>query len=332
MSDSISGFAPYDSRSLMPEEMQAIRVHEHGNPSVLRYESAERPEPAADELLVRVRGAGLNPVDAAARSGQIEYPLPWIPGWDLSGTITAVGESVTDFEVGNSVYGLARFPDVGNAYAEYATVPAADVTAKPDTLDHIGAAGLPMVALTAWEALFEQGNLQKGDRVLIHAAAGGVGHIAVQLATHHGATVVGTAADYNREFLTDLGVDQFIDYEDTQFEEVIDEPVDLVLDAIGGETGERSLSVLREGGIIAPLLDSQPEEQLDTHGVENRQVGVEADGETLSEITTLIDDGAVIPTVSETYPLADATGAHEELESHHARGKLVLEPEIDTDD
>ena len=315
----------------MSEEMQAIRVHEHGDPSVLRYESITRPEPAADELLVRVHGAGLNPVDAAGRRGQFEYPLPWIPGWDLSGTVAAVGESVTDFDAGDSVYGLARFPDVGNAYAEYAAVPAADVVEKPEALDHTTAAGVPMVALTAWQALFDQGELQEGDRVLIHAAAGGVGHIAVQLAAHHGATVIGTATGYNREFLTDLGVDQFIDYENTQFEAAIDEPVDLVLDAIGGETGERSLSVLREGGIVTPLLDAPPEEQLDAHEVESRQVGVEADGETLSEITALIDDGAVIPTVAEIYPLADATAAHEELESHHARGKLVLEPDIDTE-
>jgi NADPH:quinone reductase-like Zn-dependent oxidoreductase len=150
-----------------------------------------------------------------------------------------------------------------------------------------------MVALTAWQALLEQGNLQEDDRVLIHAAAGGVGHITVQLALHHGATVIGTAAGYNHEFLTDLGIDQFIDYEDTQFEDAIDDPVDLVLDAIGGKTGERSLSVLCEGGIITPLLDAPPEEQLDAHTVEIHQVGVEADGETLSEIPTLIDDGAI---------------------------------------
>ncbi|WP_256686155.1 NADP-dependent oxidoreductase [Halococcus qingdaonensis] len=314
----------------MAEEMQAIRVHEHGDPSVLRYESVERPEPTADELLVRVRGAGLNPVDTAGRYGQIEYPLPWIPGWDLSGTVAAVGDAVTDFEVGDSVYSLARFPAAGNAYAEYATVPAADVAPQPETIGHTTAAGVPMVALTAWQALFEQGDLQDGDRVLIHAAAGGVGHIAVQLALQHGATVIGTAAGYNQQFLTDLGVDQAIDYETTQFDDAIDEPVDLVLDAIGGKTGERSLSVLREGGTITPLLDAPPEEQLDAYGVDSQQVGVEADGDTLSEIATLIDEGAVTPTIADTYPLADATAAHEELESDHARGKLVLEPDSDT--
>ncbi|EMA42428.1 NADPH:quinone reductase [Halococcus morrhuae DSM 1307] len=311
--------------------MQAIRVHDYGDPSMLRYESVERPDPAVDELLVRVRGAGLNPVDTAGRYGQIEYPLPWIPGWDLSGTVAAVGDAVTDFKIDDDVYSLARFPDAGNAYAEYATVPATDVAAKPATIDPPTAAGVPMVALTAWEALFEQGDLQDDDRVLIHAAAGGVGHIAVQLALQHGATVIGTAAGYNQPFLTDLGVDQAIDYETTQFDDAIDEPVDLVLDAIGGKTGERSLSLLRAGGTITPLLDAPPEEQLDAHGVDSQQVGVEADGDTLSEIATLIDDGAVTPTIAECYPLADATAAHEELESDHARGKLVLEPDSATD-
>ena len=316
----------------MTTEMNAIRVHEYGESSELRYESVERPEPAGDELLVRVRGAGVNPVDAVARRGRLNYQLPWIPGWDLSGTVAAVGESVTDFEVGDSVYGLTRFPAAGGTYAEYATVPATDIDTKPEVLGHIAAAGVPMVALTAWQALFDRGGLQEDDRVLIHAAAGGVGHIAVQLANHRGATVIGTASGYNREFLTELGVDQFIDYEETPFEEAIDEPVDLVVDAVSGETYARSLSVLREGGTIATLLDPPSDEQPDVHEVESRRVAVEANGKTLSEITSLIEDGAVVPTVSAVYPLSDATAAHEDIEGQHARGKLVLEPDGGADE
>jgi NADPH:quinone reductase-like Zn-dependent oxidoreductase len=311
----------------MTDEMHAVRVHEYGDLSALQYEDAPRPEPANDEVLVEVHAAGVNPVDASARQGEVgDYSLPWIPGWDLSGVVEATGEDVMEFDIGTPVYGLVRFPDAGNAYAEYAAVPADEIVAKPATLDHTHAAGLPMVSLTAWQALFEKGNLSEGDRVLVHAAAGGVGHIAVQLAKSRGAHVIGTASGYNEEFLADLGVNEFVNYREERFEEEID-AVDLVVDAVGGETQERSFEVLKEGGTLASLLGDPSEDRADEYGVHDQRVGVQPNGDALAEISELVDVGDVTPTVDSTFPLTDAREAHEELEGEHARGKIVLQTE-----
>lgn len=308
----------------MSGEMNAIRVHEFGGADVLQYETAPQPEPAADEVLVRVRAAGVNRVDTAVREGNFgEVPFPWIPGWDLSGTVEAVGADVTEFEEDDEVYGLVRFPEPGNADAEYATMPANEIVEKPDRLDHTEAAGVPMVALTAWQALIDKGELSEGQRVLIHAAAGGVGHMAVQLAKSQGAHVIGTASGYNEEFLRDLGVNEFINYRETRFEEELDD-VDLVVDAIGGDTREHSYEVLTEGGILAALVGELSDERAKEYGVHARRVGVRPNAATLSEISELIDAGEVEPTISTTLPLADAPEAHEQIEEGHTRGKIVL--------
>lgn len=308
----------------MSGEMNAIRVHEFGGPDVLQYETAPQPEPAPDEVLVRVHAAGVNRVDTAVREGNFgEVPFPWIPGWDLSGTVEAVGTDVTEFEEDDEVSGLVRFPEPGNADAEYAAVPANEIVEKPEALDHTEAAGVPMVALTAWQALFDKGELSKGQRVLIHAAAGGVGHMAVQLAKSQGVHVIGTASGSNEGFLRNLGVDEFVNYRETRFEEELDD-VDLVVDAIGGETREHSYEVLTEGGILAALVGDISDEQAEEYGVHARRVGVRPDAATLSEVSELIDAGEVEPTISTTLPLADAPKAHEQIAEGHTRGKIVL--------
>ncbi|XVH33296.1 NADP-dependent oxidoreductase (plasmid) [Haloferacaceae archaeon DSL9] len=307
----------------MPDVMNAILVHEYGDPSVLQYEEIPRPEPVSGELLVQVHAAGVNPVDAFARQGNFgEFSLPWIPGWDLSGVVESVTET-TAFEVGDSVYGLVRFPAPGQTYAEYASVPAVEVVEKPNTIGHTEAAGVPLVSLTAWQALFEKGELEEGERVLIHGGAGGVGHIAIQLAKAKGAQVITTASGYDEDFLRDLGADEFVNYREERFEDVIDE-VDLVVDTIGGDTQGRSFEVVTEGGVIASLRGTPSEELADEYGVHGRRVRVQPNAEALAEIGELIDAGDLMPTIGTVLPLSEARAAHEEVEGTHARGKIVL--------
>lgn len=313
-------------------EMDAIRVHEYGNEDVLRLEQVPRPEPDDDELLVRVRAAGVNPIDWMVREGYVDDALapslPYIPGWDFSGVIEAVGAERSAFEVGDEVFGLVRMPDPGNTYAEYATAPVEDVILKPETLSHREAAAVPMVALTAWHALFEEGELQAGERVLIHAAAGGVGHMAVQFANHVGAHVIGTASGRNEEFLKGLGVDEFVDYREQQFEDEVHD-VDVVLDAVGGDTLERSISVLKRGGRLVTLPEPPSEDIIEkTRADRDATVhwfSVEPDTTTLSEVRTLLEDGQVQVTVSDVWPLSEARAAQRESQRGHVRGKLVLE-------
>jgi len=318
--------------------MNAIRAHEFGDPDVLALEDVSQPEPAADEALVRVHAASVNPIDWIVRRGEFDDPIratrPWIPGWDLSGVVESVGSDVETLSPHDAVHGMVRMPRSGSAYAEYATVPADEVVRKPASLDHVGAAAVPMVGLTAWRALFEEVSVGPGDRVLIHAAAGGVGHVAVQLAKAAGATVVGTASGNNERFLRDLGVDEFVDYRIERFEAVVDD-VDVVLDGVGGDTLERSAEVLVEGGDLVTLPVEPDAEQRDRlrreHGVETHWFSVEPDAAVLGEIDALVDEGWVEPVVSETYPLAEAAAAHDESETGHVRGKLVLDVRAESD-
>lgn len=312
--------------------MKAIRVHEYGDADVLQYEEMPRPEPTAGELLVRVRAAGVNPIDWLVREGYVDEALspslPYIPGWDLSGSIETVGTDVSAFETGEDVFGLVRLPDPGNTYAEYATVPADDVVLKPEPLSHREAAAVPMVALTAWRALFEVGGLRQGERVLIHAGAGGVGHMAVQFANNRGVHVIGTASGRNEEYLRTLGVDEFIDYDKQQFEDEVQD-VDLVLDAIGGEVLERSISVLKHDGRIVTLPEP-PSEEISTTAETERNAtihwfSVEPNAATLSEIRTLIEDEQIDVTISDVWPLSEASTAQRESQRGHVRGKLVLQ-------
>ena len=309
--------------------MKAIRIYQYGGPEVLAYQDAPQPVPKSHELLVRVRAAGINPIDWKTRagggiSGRLTNPFPLILGWDISGVVEAVGDAVVDFAVGDEVYGMPRFPAVAAAYAEYVTVPTTDVARKPASIDHPQAAALPLVSLTAWQALFDAGKVTAGQRLLIHAAAGGVGHIAVQLAKWKGAVVFGTASARNKDFLGELGVDQFINYQTTPFETIATE-VDLVLDSMSGETRERSWQTLKKGGVLVSILGPASAEMAAQYGVRTEKVLVQPNQAQLIELAQLVDAGHLKPVIDTVFPLRDAQKAHQQLEQGHTRGKIILE-------
>jgi NADPH:quinone reductase-like Zn-dependent oxidoreductase len=306
--------------------MKAIRIYEYGGRETLRYEDAPIPEPKAGELLVRVKAAAVNPVDVQVREGRLKellgHELPLIPGWDASGVIEAVGEGVSKFDVGDAVFARPVTARQGT-YAEYAVIHEGEAAFKPQTLDHIRAAAVPLAALTAWQALFDAGKLAEGQTVLIHGAAGGVGHFAVQFAKHVGARVLATASARNQEFVSRLGADEVIDYGAARFEEAAD-GVDVVLDAVGGETQERSFEVLRERGRLISTVSEPSRRLAESKNVHAQLLVARPDGELLARVCKMLDRGEVSPTVEVVLPLAEAQRAHELIESGHTRGKIVL--------
>lgn len=313
----------------MTETMKAICIHRFGGPDLLSYQGLPRPVPAADEVLIRVHGAGVNPVDWKTRTGSVPWkgsidPFPLILGWDVAGMVEAVGRDVTGFAAGDAVYGMIRFPEPAGTYAEYATAPSDHVLPKPGCVDFLEAAALPLVSLTAWQALFEAGELEAGQTVLIHGAAGGVGHVAVQLAKSRGARVIGTARGRDSDFLYGLGIDAHVDFETTRFEDVVRD-VDLVLDTLGGEVQRRSWGVLRRGGMLVSLrTTSDLEENARACDVRARRILVRPETEHLARINALVESGKLRPTLAAVYPLQEARQAQEQLERGPTRGKLVL--------
>jgi NADPH:quinone reductase-like Zn-dependent oxidoreductase len=313
----------------MAATMRALVTHQWGGPEELRLEEVPRPEAGEGEVLVRVAAAGINPVDwktrrdggLMARRG-VEPPV--ILGWDISGVVEAVGPGVDGFAVGDEVFGLPKFPKAVGGYAEYVAAPAADLARKPTNIGHADAASLPLVALTALQAL-EAADLQAGQLVLIHGAAGGVGSVAVQLAKARGARVAGTASTPNQQMLRDIGVDIPIDYTTTNFADVVSD-VDVVLESRGGETRQRSWGVLRKGGIMVSILGPLPQEDADAHGVRATSLLVHPSGAQMQQIADLVQSGAVRPIVQEAFPFARAADAHRTAEAGHVRGKLVLIP------
>ena len=307
--------------------MKAVAMHAYGGPEVLKYEDAARPDPATGEVLVRVHAAAVNPVDWKVRAGHLRgflnYSLPLIPGWDLSGVVEATGAGVTDWKQGDAVY--AR-PDLrrNGAYAEYIAVRASELGHKPRSIDHVQASAIPLACLTAWQALFDAGGLKAGQRVLIHAAAGGVGTFAVQLAKWKGAHVVGTASERNHAFLRELGADEVIDYTKTNFEEVVRD-VDVVLDTLAGQTRDRSWNVLKKDGILVSILGQPSPDGAAQRGVRAAGVFVEPNQAQLGEIAKLVDSGKLRPIIETVLPLAQAARAHEMNQTLHTRGKIVLQ-------
>jgi len=321
--------------------MHAIQLRETDGTDALTLEDVPRPDPDSDELLVRVHAAGVNPLDWLICRGMVpelvDTALPWIPGWDLSGVVASVGGDVTDFESGDRVFGTVRLPGSGGAFAEYVTVTAEEVTTKPRSLSHIEAAGVPVVGQTAFHALFEEAGLEPGERVLVHAAAGGVGHMAVQFAANTGADVIGTASGDNEAFLRDLGVDEFVNYHEECFEDVLTD-VDVVLDGVGGAVLERSVEVVRPGGVVVTLPEQPSEETVnecrEEHEIEVRffDVIVDAEPSTLERVATRVEAGGIRPEIGETYPLAGVKEALDRSAERHVRGKLVLDVSGGTDD
>ncbi|MYR43342.1 zinc-binding dehydrogenase [Streptomyces sp. SID5910] len=307
--------------------MRAISQDTLGGPEVLREVRRERPEPRPNEVLVRVRAAGVNPTDwkHRANGGFLGEP-PFVLGWDVSGVVEAVGVGVAAFRPGDEVFGMLSYPFGHGSHAEYVTAPARTFTHKPAGIDHVQAGALPLVSLTAWQALVERAGLREGQRVLIHAAAGGVGHVAVQIAKARGAYVIGTASAGKHEFLRSLGADETVDYRDTDITEAVKD-VDVVLDTIGGETSLRSLRVLRPGGIVVSILPVGSDaffEEAERLGVRAVRMLVDADRADMREIAGLVESGRLRATVEKTFPLADAAQAHELGETGRTTGKLVL--------
>src|SRR6185437_11185102 len=274
------------SASARSQTMKAIRIHKYGGPEVLHYEDAPRPQPQAGEVLVRVHAAGVNPIDWKVREGHMKdfwpHTFPLILGWDLSGVVEELGKGVSKFKIGDEVYGLPD-PTRGGAYADYIVVRESELALKPKSLHHIRAGAVPLAALTAWQSLFEAGQLQSGQRVLIHAGSGGVGHFAVQLAKWKGAYVFATASTKNQDLLRKLGADEPIDYTQQRFEEIA-RKIDVVLDTIGGETQERSWQVLKKGGVLVSLVQPPSEEKAKELGVRAVFVGGQPNGAQLAEI------------------------------------------------
>ena len=246
-----------------------------------------------------------------------------ILGWDVSGVVEALGPEVTEFHEGDAVYGMIRFPRSGATYAEYVAAPVAHLAHKPATIDHIHAAAVPLAGLTAWQALFEKAHLTAGQTVLILGAAGGVGHLAVQLAKSQGAYVFGTASTRNIEFLHRIGVDQAIDYTTTPLETAVHN-VDVVFDTVGGETREHSLRVIKPGGMLVSILLGRSSLEQAVAGVNVQGMLVQPNAVQLAQIAQLIDAGKVHITVDTVLPLANARKAHELSETHRTRGKIVL--------
>ncbi|WP_432118165.1 NADP-dependent oxidoreductase [Streptomyces sp. bgisy032] len=307
--------------------MRAVSQDVLGGPEVLKTVEIERPAPRPNEVLVRVRAAGVNPTDWKHRAtgGFLGEP-PFVLGWDVSGVVEAVGIGVAAFAPGDEVFGMLPYPFGHGSHAEYVIAPVRALTRKPAGLDHVQAGALPLVSLTAWQALTEHADLRPGQRVLVHAAAGGVGHVAVQIAKERGAYVIGTASAGKHEFLRELGVDEAVDYRETDFAEAVKD-VDVVLDTIGGDTSVRSLRVLRPGGVVVSILPVGSDDftrEAERLGVRAVRMLVDADRAGMEAIARLAESGTLRATIAGTFPLATAAEAHESGDTGRTTGKLVL--------
>jgi NADPH:quinone reductase-like Zn-dependent oxidoreductase len=309
--------------------MKAVVLHEYGAPELMRVEEVAKPEPIPTEVQVRVHAAGVNPVDFKTRAGKGMAGLLGEPpvriGWDVAGVVSEVPSGVTRFKVGEEVFGMPWFPRQAGAYAEYVTAPSRHFAAKPHALSHEEAAALPLAGLTAWQIVVDTIALEAGADILVHGAAGGVGHLAVQIAKARGATVFGTARAEQAEWLSGLGIDRTIDYRSERFEDLVAD-LDAVIDFTGGY-GERSLPTLRPGGILVSVPSGVPRELLDLAAHSNRRATgflVEPDPVGLAGLSHLVENGQLQVRVDRVFDLDQAAAAHRLAEAGHSGGKIVL--------
>ena len=298
--------------------MRAVRLRPPGGVEHIAGEELATPSPAAGEALVRVHAAAIT-------RNELDWPvdrLPATPSHELSGVVVGLAPDADGVSLGDDVYALKRFDRDGVA-ADYAAVPASLLAPKPRTLDHVAAAALPLAGLSAWQGLFDHGGLEAGQRVLVHGAAGGVGHLAVQLAHHHGAHVIATASAANAEWVRQLGADDVIDDIATPFDDAVDE-VDLVFDTVGGHRLERSVALVRRGGRLVSVAEAPPQAAATGHGVTAMYFVVEPNQEQLVALGALADAGSVRPEIDKVFPLADAKAAFERSTRPGRRGKIVL--------
>jgi len=304
--------------SKIPEAMNAIRLHRANGAAGLVYEQIETPQPKDEEALVRIRAAAIT-------RDELDWSLnrlPAIPSYEFSGAVAEIGSNVEDFAVGDEVYALSPF-DRDGAAAQYIVIQKDFLAPKPKTLDHIQSASIPLAALTAWQGLFVHGQLARGQRVLIHGAAGGVGNFAVQLARLHGAYVIGTVSAMNTEAACRLGVDEVIDHTTTRFEDVVGQ-VDLVFDTVGGDRLERSPSVVRPVGRLVSVASEPSQELAKLRGIKALYFVVSPNREQLVEIAKLVDNGSLQPSIDMIFPLPKAREAFERSLTAHTAGKIVL--------
>lgn len=307
--------------------MRAISQDELGGPEVLHEVELPIPKPGPSQILIRVHAAGMNPTDWKHRGHRAFLPAPpFVLGWDVSGVVEEVGIGVTLFKPGDEVFGMLPYPFGVGAHAEYVLAPTRAFVPKPERIDHVQAGAIPLAALTAWQALIDTARVGPGDRVLIHAAAGGVGHMAVQIAKARGAYVIGTASAPKHEFVRSLGADEMIDYRAVDFAEATSD-IDIVLDTIGGDYQARSLQTMKPGAILVstiPIPVKGMVEQAAAQGMHIENILVEADQAGMLAVAELVESGQLSATIAGTFPLEEAAEAHEVLEGNRTAGKLVL--------
>jgi NADPH:quinone reductase-like Zn-dependent oxidoreductase len=310
--------------------MKAIVLTGFGGVENLVFRDIPTPVPADGEVLVEVKAISTNPVDAKTRAGkgaanQLKDENPIILGWDISGVVTESKSSL--FKAGDEVFGMVNFPGHGRAYAEYVAAPADQLTIKPGAISHAEAAAASLAALTAWQALTTHGHVQAGQRVLVHAASGGVGHFAVQIAKELGAYVIGTSSAENKEFVLSLGADEHIDYKAQPLAQATHD-IDFVLDTIGGDTIDHSLKVMKPGGLIISIPSGRNEEVSDkatAKGMNGRVMRVQSNGADMKQLADLLENGRLKAHVSQHYSFDEIKEAHLQQESGHTVGKLVVE-------
>ncbi|MCL6633293.1 MAG: NADP-dependent oxidoreductase [Alicyclobacillus herbarius] len=306
--------------------MKAVYIEAYGGKEQLKYGDLPRPNVNPNDVLVEVYAAGVNPVDWKIREGylkqRLNYTFPLILGWDAAGVVVEVGENVTRFRVGDKVF-TRPATERNGAYAEYLAVEDRLVAPMPANISFEEAASIPLAGLTAWQALVDTAGIKAGDKVLVHAGAGGVGVYAIQLAKAYGATVATTVSERNHDLVRSLGADVIIDYTKDDFVEQV-QGYDIVLDTIGGDVQRRSYDVLKPGGILVSILTPPDPDTAAKHRVRTGYFFLQPDGEKLAKLGKLVEDGQVKPVVGHVFPLQEAAKAHELSESHHARGKIVL--------
>ena len=304
--------------------MRAIQIKEYGDESVLHYTKVDRPEPKSNEILVKIKAAAINPVDVKIRNGQGKdwgMQLPLILGADFAGIIEDLGEEIKSYKKGDEVYGKILL----GCYADFVIVKEDELSLKPTTLDFDHAASIPMGALTAYQAIFDTAGLISGQKILVHGASGGVGAMAVQLAKAKGAYVIGTASGSNEEFVKSLGVDEFIDYKISKFEEIVKD-MDVVFDPVGGDTNKKSYQVLKKGGFLVSLVQEGDKELMTKYDVTAKVMSSHPDPLQLEEITKLAENGKLKTRVSKIFPLSDVAEAQKASQNGHVKGKIILNP------
>ncbi|MDN3697240.1 NADP-dependent oxidoreductase [Vibrio cortegadensis] len=307
--------------------MRAVRIHQYGGTETLKLENITKPKINDDDVLIAVRSAAINPVDWKIREGYLQafipYELPVTLGWDVAGIVVEVGSKVSEFNVGDEVFSRPNIARDGS-YADYIAVKADEAVLKSPKLSFSEAAALPLAGITAWQCLVDVANVQPGQRVLIHAGAGGVGHLAIQIAKAKGATVIATASAANQDLLINLGADQAVDYAKSSLKEQI-EPVDIVVDTMGGDVQKHSWELLKENGILVSVVDQPDEELAQAHNARAAFVFIEPSSRILKELNSLVEADLLKPLIEHHFTLETIVDAHLQSQSGRTRGKIVID-------